>query len=265
MLPASTRRNASHPLRIGIPWRTTEEQRQGERKKLDYYFASVRNAGAEPVDVKLDQSPSALASQLDDLDGFVLPGSPADVDPARYQAAKHPKTAPFDANREQTDGQILDHSFKTGKPVLAICFGCQLLNVHQQGTLIQDLKSEHPGALAHGDTDLPPGAKTGDLQHPATFEAGSLLAQLNGGPTGTINSSHHQAIAKPGKDLAVTARAPDGTVEGVEYTGSPAWVVGVQWHPERMPDDALANALFSEFVAAAERARNARDLVGHKA
>ena len=265
MLPVSTPGTRSQPLRIGIPWRTTEEQRQGERKKLDYYFASVRNAGAEPIDVKLDQSPAALASQLDDLDGFVLPGSPADVDPARYHAAKHPKTAPFDAHRERTDGQILDHSFKTGKPVLAICFGCQFLNVHQQGTLIQDLRSAHPESLPHGDTDLPPGAKKSDLEHGATFELGSLVAGLNGGPTGTINSSHHQAIDKPGKHLAVTAHAPDGTIEAVEWKGGPGWVVGVQWHPERMPDDALAGALFTDFVAAAERARNARDLVGNKA
>lgn len=265
MLPASTPRTSSHPLRIGVPWRTSEEQHQNERKKLDYYFASVRRAGAEPVDVPLDQSATAIQAQFADLDGFILPGSPADVDPARYQAATHPKTAQFDANREQTDGQILDHSFKTGKPVLAICFGCQFLNVYQQGTLIQDLKSEHPQSLAHGDTDLPPGAKKGDLQHPATFETGSLLAQLNGGTSGAINSSHHQAIAKPGKDLAVTAHAPDGTIEAVEWKGGPGWVVGVQWHPERMPDDALAHALFTEFVAAAERARNARELVGHKA
>jgi putative glutamine amidotransferase len=265
MLPAPTPGSSSQPLRIGIPWRTTEEQHQGERKKLDYYFSSVRKAGGEPVDVDLDQPANALTSQLDDLDGFVLPGSPADVDPARYRAAIHPKSAPFDANREQTDGQILEHSFKTGKPVLAICFGCQFLNVYQQGTLIQDLKSERSEVLPHGITDLPPGAKTGDLQHEATFEPGSLVARLNGGPTGTINSSHHQAIDKPGKDLAVTAHAPDGTIEAVEWTGGPGWVVGVQWHPERMPDDGLAQALFTDFVAAAERARNARDLVGHKA
>jgi putative glutamine amidotransferase len=265
MLPAPTPGTPSPPLRIGIPWRTTEEQRQGERKKLDYYFASVRNAGAEPVDVNLDQSVGALSAQLADLDGFVLPGSPADVAPERYRATKHPKTAPADANREQTDDQILDHSFKTGKPVLAICFGCQVLNVHQQGTLIQDIKSEHPQSLPHGDTDLPPGAKKGDLYHEATFEPGSLLAQLNGSPSATINSSHHQAIAQPGKDLAVTAHAPDGTTEAVEWKGGPGWVVGVQWHPERMPDDALAQKLFTEFVAAAERARNARELVGHKA
>jgi putative glutamine amidotransferase len=265
MLPAPMLGNSSHALRIGIPWRTTEEQRQNERTKLDYYFASVRRAGAEPVDIPLDQSATALSMQLADLDGFVLPGSPADVDPARYQAAMHPRTAPFDANREQTDSQILDHSFKTGKPVLAICFGCQILNVHQQGTLIQDIKSQHPRSLPHGDTDLPPGAKKGDLLHPAAFEDGSLLAKLNGGPTGTINSSHHQAIAEPGKDLTVTAHAPDGTIEAVEWKGGPGWVVGVQWHPERMPNYALAQALFIEFVAAAERARNARELVGHKA
>ena len=265
MLPASTSGTPSHPLRIGIPWRTTEEQRECKREKLDYYFESVRKAGAEPVDVNLDQSTAALASQLDDLDGFVLPGSPADVDPARYHAAKHPKSAPFDANREQTDGQILGHSFKTGKPVLAICFGCQFLNVYQLGTLIQDLTSERSEVLPHGYTDLPSGAKRDDLQHKATFESGSVVAHLNGGPAGIINSSHHQAIDKPGKDLVVTAHAPDGTIEAVEWKGGPAWVVGVQWHPERMPDDALAQNLFREFVAAAERARNSRDLVAHKA
>src|ERR1700753_1679690 len=190
MPPDSPLRTSSQPLRIGIPWRTSQEQQEGKREKLDYYFASVRKAGAEPVDIRLDQPPPALASQLNDLDGFVLPGSPADVDPARYQATKHPKTAAFDANREQTDGQILDYSFKTGKPVLAICFGCQVLNVHQHGTLIQDVKSENPEALPHGDTDLPLGAKKGDLEHDATFEPGSLIANLNGGLTGTVNSSH---------------------------------------------------------------------------
>src|SRR2546428_225212 len=66
-----------------------------------------------------------------------------------------------------------------------------------------------------------------------------------------INSSHHQAIAEPGENLRVTAHAPDGTVEGVEWTGDSNWVVGVQWHPERMPDDPFAQRLFQQFVAAA--------------
>jgi putative glutamine amidotransferase len=243
------------PLRVGIPWRTTQEQEQGERKKLDYYFESVRKAGAQPVAIQLNQSPPQLAAQLSGLDGFVLPGSPADVDPSCYGATKHPKTNEIDENRDRTDFAILDHALDTGKPVLAICFGCQSLNVYRKGTLIQDLRAERPESIIHGDTDLPPGATKGDIQHPVDFVGGSLLARLNGSAAGTINSSHHQAIDKPGDNLRVTARAPDGTIEGVESIGGSNWAVGVQWHPERMPNDALSQRLFAEFVAAVGSAR----------
>jgi putative glutamine amidotransferase len=243
------------------------EQREGNRKKLDYFFASVRKAGADPYDVKLDQDPAHLLAQLGDLDGFVLPGSPADVDPARYATAKHPKTIEIDENRDRIDFAILDHAFETGKPVLAICFGCQSLNVYRKGTLIQDIPAERPESIAHGQTDLPTGASPsgtskGDLEHSVSFSEGSLLAQLNGTPVGKINSSHHQAIDQTGNGLRVTARATDGIIEGVEWTGNSNWVVGVQWHPERMPEDTLSQKLFAEFVAAV---RNARGSVVQKA
>jgi putative glutamine amidotransferase len=262
MTPAPTSERSASLLRIGIPWRTTKEQQDGERKKLNYYFEAVKSAGAEPVDIRLNRPSADLQPQLAELDGFVLPGSPSDVDPVRYGATKHIKTNDIDDNRDQADIAILDHAFETGKPVLAICFGCQLLNVYQKGTLIQDLRSERPASIAHGDTDLPPGAAKGDIQHPAEFAEGSLLARLNGSYAGQINSSHHQAIDKPGEDLRVTARAPDGTIEGLEWTGGANWVVGVQWHPERMPHDALSQRLFSEFVAAV---RNTRGSVVQKA
>jgi putative glutamine amidotransferase len=247
--------SVSPRLRIGIPWRTTKEQRGRERKKLDYYFEAVKNAGAEPTDIRLDQTPAELNAQLSDLDGFVLPGSPADVEPSLYGATKHQKTNDLDENRDRTDMAILDHAFKTGKPVLAICFGCQLLNVYLKGSLIQDLRSEKPESIAHGDTDLPPGAARGDVEHPVEFSPGSLLARLNGATAGKINSSHHQAIDRPGENLQVTARASDGTIEGVEWTGDSNWVVGVQWHPERMVGDAMSRQLFGEFVAAVRSAR----------
>ena len=262
MTPAPTSGSPSTPLRIGIPWRTTKEQQAGERKKLNDYFESVKKAGAEPVDVRLNQSSTGLQAQLTELDGFVLPGSPTDIDPTRYNAAKHQKTNELDNNRDKTDIAILNHAFETGKPVLAICFGCQLLNVYQKGTLIQDLRSERPASIAHGDTDLPPGAARRDIEHPAEFATGSLLARLNGAAAGQINSSHHQAIDKPGDDLRVTARASDGTIEGIEWTGGSNWVVGVQWHPERMPNDALSQRLFAEFV---EAVRSSRGSVVQKA
>lgn len=252
---------SDHALpRIGIPWRTAEEERAGNREKLDYYFEAVRNAGAEPVAISLSD-PAGLKNRLEEFDGFVLPGSPTDVDPALYGRPKHQKTKELDAKRDGTDKTILQTAFDTGKPVLAICYGCQRLNVYLGGNLIQDIAAEKPGALRHGNTDLPPGVVKGDAAHEVRFVANSRLASLNGSLEGRINSSHHQSIDLPGKNLRVTSMAPDGIVEGVEWTGDKNWVVGVQWHPERMGNDALAERLFEDFVSAA---RNARSAVAHE-
>jgi putative glutamine amidotransferase len=264
MTTASPQPSTANRPRVGIPWRTTEEQRERKRDKLDYYFLQVSKAGAEPVEVSLEQSPAQLRNQLEELDGFVLPGSPADVDPRRYGATRHPKTKTLDPHREATDEAILDHAFRLSKPVLAICYGCQILNVHLKGTLIQDIPDARAGrahAVAHGATDLAAGAKGGDQEHDAALVPGSRLAKLRGSSSAHINSSHHQAIDNPGEHLSVTAEAPDGIIEGVEWVGDPNWVVGVQWHPERMPGDAFAERLFREFVAAAASARNT---VAHK-
>jgi putative glutamine amidotransferase len=255
MNPPTTSASTGNTPRIGIPWRTTQEQRENSRQKLDYYFAAVRKAGAEPVEVSLQQPKEELDEQLATLDAFVLPGSPADMDPERYGASKHQKTSSLDENREETDWAILDYAFQASKPVLAICYGCQLLNVYSHGSLIQDLRDQRPESIIHGSTDLPPGAAKGDVEHRATFLPGGRLASLNGASEGTINSSHHQAIDRPGENLRVTVLASDGTIEGVEWTGDSNWVVGVQWHPERMPGDPLAERLFSDFVAAARMAR----------
>jgi putative glutamine amidotransferase len=255
MSPAPTSDGAAHKPRVGIPWRTTAEERAHTREKLDYYFAAVRKAGAEPQEIRLEQPTEELERQIEGLDAFVLPGSPADVDPSRYGASRHIKTKTLDANRDATDEAVLEHALLAHKPVLAICYGCQILNVHLKGTLVQDIPAEKPGSLRHGNTDLPAGVATGDAMHAATFAPNSRLASLNQATGGQINSSHHQAIDRPGERLRVTAEAPDGTIEGVEWTGDSNWVVGVQWHPERMPDDPLAERLFADFVAAARSAR----------
>jgi putative glutamine amidotransferase len=255
MTPAKTSGAAAARPRIGIPWRTTKEERGKVRQKLDYYFEAARKAGAEPTEISLQQGPEQLQKQLRKLDAFILPGSPADVDPGRYGASKHPKTNELDANRDTTDIAILDHALRASKPVLAICYGCQLLNVYFNGSLIQDIRAERPQSGPHGSTDLPPGAIKGDVRHQAAFLPGSRLATLNEATAAEINSSHHQAIDKVGHDLQVTARASDGTVEGVEWTGGRNWLVGVQWHPERMPADPFSERLFADFVAAARVSR----------
>jgi putative glutamine amidotransferase len=241
--------------RVGIPWRTRDEERQSNVEKLNYYFEAVRRAGGVPEHVSLGLTEDELRKQADGLDAFVLPGSPADVDPARYAEPRHPKTKTLDADRDRTDSTILEHAIAAHKPVLAICYGCQILNVHQGGSLVQDIPAEKPGTDAHGKTDLAASATTKDLEHGATLAEGSHLQKLAGATQVQINSSHHQSIDRPGEKLRVTARGTDGIVEGVELQSPDDWVVGVQWHPERMPEDMFAQKLFADFVRAARKAR----------
>ena len=242
-------------VRVGIPWRTREEERQRSVEKLNYYFDAVRKAGGEPEHISLASNDAELQGQVAKLDGFILPGSPADVDPSRYGETRHAKTVTLDPDRDRTDSTLLDHALAAHKPVLAICYGCQILNVHRGGSLVQDIPAEKPGTHAHGKTDLAASASKGDLEHSAALAPGSHLETLAGATEVKINSSHHQAIDKPGYKLRVTARGTDGIVEGVELESQEDWVIGVQWHPERMPDDAFAQKLFADFVGAARKAK----------
>lgn len=239
--------------KIGIPWRTSQEEVAANLPKIRNYVEAVLQAGGEPVLLSLT-GPKALEGQMNALDGFVLPGSPADVDPTEYGASNRGQSAPPDAPREDTDRAILGHAFSEQKPVLAICYGCQLLNVFLGGTLIQDLHTETGTTVPHRRKDMQP-EPPDDPLHEVRFTPESQLAKLAGSTQAVVNSSHHQSVAKPGRQLRITAQGTDGIVEGVEWTGDANWVIGVQWHPERMRGDALADRLFSELVTAARGAR----------
>src|SRR5215469_9908181 len=166
--------------RVGIPWRTRAEEREGSVEKLGHYFRAVRRAGGDPQHVSLASDDQELGKQAAELDAFVLPGSPADVDPARYGRPRHAKTKTLDANRDRTDSALLQHALAAHKPVLAICYGCQILNVHQGGSLVQDIPQVKPGGDAHGKTDLAAGTTTKDLEHDALLADGSRLRKLAG-------------------------------------------------------------------------------------
>jgi putative glutamine amidotransferase len=246
---------------VGISWRTSREETNQITDKLNYYFAAVAAADGEPVSVSLELSPYELAARLKDLDAFVLPGAPSDVNPALYRAPRHEMTHDADPRRERTDFAILEHAFASVKPVLAICYGCQSLNVCLGGSLYQDIASELRSTIEHSKEGLPPNAA--DPIHPARIKADGEIAQLaataglvhqNGAFDVQINTSHHQSIRDLGHGLRVAAVAPDGVIEGVEHELHKHWVVGVQWHPERMKDHALSSALFRALVQATRAA-----------
>ncbi len=241
---------ASAP-RIGVPWRSREEEQRGARRSLELYLDAVRRAGGEPVEISLTLVESGrLTALAETLEGLLLPGSPADVDPSWYHAERSPHCGPRDAFREQTDFALLDAACAMHKPVLAICYGLQSLNVFKGGRLLQDIATEVPGALQH-DWKRSTGAP--EPHHPVELVADSRLAELLGSGTKQVNSSHHQAVAVVGRDLRTVGWAPDGVVEAVEGTAAEHWVIGVQWHPERMPENPLTRALFAAFVNAARQ------------
>jgi putative glutamine amidotransferase len=242
----------NHRPRIGISWRTSVEEVQSRRKAYERYLRAVREAGGEPVEISLSLAPAELKRMAESLDGFVLPGSPADVEPRRFGSAGHTQNANPDKRREYTDDALLDHALASGKPVLAICYGAQLLNVHLHGTLVQDIPTEMQNAMDHDG-----GAGRNESLHPIRIESGRL-AELAGGSSARVNSSHHQSVDKPGRGLRVAARAADGVIEALEWTAGPGWALGVQWHPERMPEDPFAAALFGRLVREAQSAAGAR-------
>jgi putative glutamine amidotransferase len=235
-------------IRVGIPYRTRKEELSNKRDAYDKYVAAVESQGAEAVEISLGLSAAELQHLAQTLDAVVLPGSPADLEPSLFHAARHAKTAESDADRERTDFALLGHAITEHKPVLAICYGVQSLNVFLGGPLVQDIPSAIHTEIQHAWT----GHKDDEPHHDISIDAGSRLAQLAGATTAGVNSSHHQSVLQPGTNLRAVAHAADGVIEAVEWTGDANWIVGVQWHPERMvASDELARSLFHELVAAA--------------
>jgi len=221
---------------------------------LPQYERAVRAAGGEPVIIDVKATNSEIAQAVKLCDGVLLPGSPADVDPEKYGATRHPNTAPADAFRDNADELLLQDAYNMRKPVFGICYGLQSLNVWRTGTLDQEL----PQGVNHEA-----GRKVAQA-HPLQIEPQSKLAAIlrDAGalPEGEelampVNSSHHQAPDVLGDGLRLVAWSPeDGVKEAVEGTAPDHFVLGVQWHPERSyEDDAVSRALFCAFVRAAAK------------
>jgi putative glutamine amidotransferase len=244
----------AQPPRIAIPEPTSTDEAYNQRS-LPQYMRAVEAAGGVPVPIPLRESGEAQARLLGSCSAILLPGSPADVDPARYGQPVAKACAARDAPREAADDLLFEDAFSTGKPILGICYGLQSLNVWRHGSLIQDLPHAEQGNGSHVNHE--PGREVQEA-HAVVLAGASRLSQVLGqlqqGVTDLqVNSSHHQAIDRPGKGLAVVATSPvDGVIEAVEGTDSGQFVVAVQWHPERSYESSGASrALFAAFLEAA--------------
>jgi len=192
------------------------------------YVTALENAGLIPLIVPPLSSEKAAASVLDSVSGLVLTGG-EDVDPARYGENRHEKVRSVNPARDATEAALVRAARDQKLPVLAICRGIQILNVALGGTLVQDIPSEVDTNIDH-DEDGPRDASA----HEISIEPDSLIARAVGAEHRSVNSFHHQSVKEVAAGMRVTARAPDGVIEGIESTDRSWWVLGVQWHPEEM-------------------------------
>ena len=217
-----------------------------ERVRLNAaYIRALEWAGLVPLVVPPLAHPEAAVRILDVVSGVLLSGG-EDVDPLRYGESPHPELGPVNCARDETELALLGRARQIGLPTLAICRGIQVVNVGLGGTLVQDLPSQRDAVAPHDRDD-----ERDTRVHGVSVDPTSRLASIVGVQSLGVNSIHHQAIDRLGDAMRISARADDGTVEGVESSDPGWWMVGVQWHPEELtatpePWDRRLFAAFAE-------------------
>ena len=194
---------------------------------------------------------------LSQLDGLFLTGSPSNVEPHQYQAEVVDPEIVHDPHRDATTLPLIRRAVEIGVPLLAVCRGCQEMNVAFRGTLHQKVQ-EVDGLMDHREDPSRPLAARYGPAHDVRLEPRGLLAGLAGRDTLPVNSLHAQGVERLGEGLRVEAVAPDGLIEAFRVEGAESFACGVQWHPEwQVLDNPFSTALFEAFGDAC-RTRAAR-------
>ncbi len=230
---------------------TTQQAKELEADKKDPlapYRSAIEANGGEVVAFYQGEGEAETPRKLAELDAVLIPGG-IDVAPAYYGEAPHAKLEKVDVELDELEFTLLRHADACDLPVLGICRGEQILNVHYGGSLIQDIPSQHPAdvAVKHRYPKSSPARK----EHVIRLVPGTRLHALLEQDEMVVNTYHHQAVKQMGEGLIVSARAEDGIVEAIELEGD-RFVVGVQFHPEKLVGKRPEfNRIFRAFLEAA--------------
>jgi putative glutamine amidotransferase len=223
---------------IGIT--VNEKEYEGIFLAKKAYAEAIVRAGGTPLLLPPLLDDALIEAYARTCQGVLLSGG-GDITPAYFQEEAAPGLEEVSLLRDYFELGLADWAHRLGVPILGICRGCLLLNVAAGGSVLQHL----PDSARH--QQLEPRHRS---SHAAIFsdEAGAL-SRICGAGRIAVNSFHHQAVGRLGEGIVVAARAPDGVIEAIAWEGE-AWSLGVQWHPESLPD-APSHRLFSYFVAQA--------------
>lgn len=223
------------------------------------YADALAEAGAIPVIIPYLRDASQYSDLFDGLDGLLISGGEDLLSGVPGETPAIPLDLTPDCRLEQ-DRALLECALGRGLPLLGICYGMQIINLHLGGSIYYDIPHQLPSAGDHK-----PGTMT--YRHDVILAQGSRLRKILCGGTGTngahegdgrisANSSHHQSVRDTGEGLSVCGECADGIIEAIESESS-HFIIGVQWHPEKMEGEDRRK-FFAAFVEACAESRRLR-------
>ncbi|HXV28548.1 MAG TPA: gamma-glutamyl-gamma-aminobutyrate hydrolase family protein [bacterium] len=208
----------------------------------DYrYVRAILRARGIPILIPINPFRRDVQKLLERIHGLVIIGG-ADIHPSFYGEKSKEKVKPMYRGRTYFEMDLYRDALKKKIPVLAICYGMQLLNVIYGGKLYQDIQSDVQGARNHRSKRQP--------FHRVEVQPGSLCQKIFRKKSFLVHSQHHQAVKLPGKSLRITAVSEDGVPEAIE---GPPRTMAVQWHPERQEKDPTQSRIFRHFLRLARQ------------
>ena len=223
---------------IGINCHLRNEGKENFYRLNQLYVKAIERVGGIPLILPFFETAGKARKYADRIDGLILTGGD-DPNPKRWKEKPHPKMESIVPEKEESDFHLARSALRKDKPILGICYGMQLLNILQGGSLHQHI-GDIPGARKH----------EGGSQHNIEMVGSSRTRDLIGRKR-RVNSYHHQSVHRLGKGMHVSGVSPDGIIEGLE-SAQHRWVIGIQWHPERMTERRDQANLFRALVSEAK-------------
>ncbi len=207
------------------------------------YVSAVQTAGGLPVLIPTETRPDQISQLAEVLDGILIIGG-SDIDPALFGESSHATVQLDGRERDEFEITLVQTAVETGWPLFGICRGLQVMNVALGGTLYTHVPEQLPNALPHNQDTI---SHRAFLAHSVKLRASTQILDILEEQEILVNSLHHQGIRRLAEPFLATGASSDGLIESIEIPGHP-FALGVQWHPECLPESEAMRHLFTAFV-----------------